>query len=167
MTNLGTSQTAGPRTFLLSPYILTGTTNLCCLSKPAHALILLEKCKLPREKLCLLRRERLHCILFLPLSLAKSGLNSLWPFRFTPKSGKVEKREKYTMGGGGFGGGGRPPGTRPWVRHWVRCKSTPKRFPLNSLANGIWSMDSKIYLHLKRTPSFHVNNWKNLINIHF
>lgn len=38
------------------------------------------------------------------------------------------------------------------------AKVLPKRFPLNSLANGIWSMDSKIYLHLKRTPSFHVNN---------
>ena len=43
MTNLGTSQTAGPRTFRLSPYILTGTTRLSRLSKPAHALILLRK----------------------------------------------------------------------------------------------------------------------------
>lgn len=43
MTNLGTSQTAGPRTFRLSSYILTETTRLSRLSKPAHALILLRK----------------------------------------------------------------------------------------------------------------------------
>ena len=62
-------------------------------------------------------------------------------------SEKWKSRKKGKIHNGGGGGGGGPPGPSPGSATEYDAKVLPKRFPLNSLANGIWSMNSK-YIYI-------------------